>query len=277
MKKLMCAIAAVSAGICLADVSSANVVGYLNKEVTPNEWNLSCSTFQTVGDKVATLGDITANDLFAFAADTLQTLNGNGGTLANYTFLSANVAPDYAEYGLSEGWYDYDELMAWDWASEAPAKKNSVELPFGTMFILQSANDGAALVYSGEVLPTDKEFLIISGVWNMLGNATPVDLTLGDITANDIFAFAADTIQTLNGNGGTLANYTYLSPTFVPDYEMYGLKAGWYDYDDLMAWDWASEAPAQKNNVAIPAGYGFIVQSANDGASITIPSPLVVE
>lgn len=28
MKKLMCAIAAVSAGICLADVSSANVVGY---------------------------------------------------------------------------------------------------------------------------------------------------------------------------------------------------------------------------------------------------------
>ena len=274
MKKLMCAIAAVSAGICLADVTSANVVGYLNNEVTPNTMNISCATFRPVGDEAAVLGDLKANDTFAFLQDTVQTLNGNGGTEAMYTYLSETAAVAYEMYGLRAGWYDYNELLAWDWVSEPPAQKNTDSLPYGKMFIIQSGYEGAALVYSGEVIPAAKEFMIIPNTMNMLGNATPVDLVLGDIACNDTFAFLQDTVQTLNGNGGTKAMYTYLNETAAVAYEMYGLRVGWYDYNELLAWDWVSEAPAQKNDVEIPAGYGFIVQSGYDGAGIIIPSPL---
>ena len=274
MKKLMCAIAAVSAGICLADVTSANVVGYQNKEVTPNTMNISCSTFQMVGNKVATLGDIKANDIFAFAEDTLQLLTGTGGTLAQYTYCNASWAAEFESLGLKEGWYDYDDINNWDWESTAPACKNSVELPFGTMFILQSGYEGAALIYAGQVLDADKEFEIVPGTMNMLGNATPVDLTLGDIPANDIFAFAEDTLQTLTGTGGTLGQYTYCNASWAAEFESLGLKIGWYDYEEINNWDWESTAPESKNSLPIPAGYGFIIQSGYDGASITIPSPL---
>ena len=38
MKKLMFGIAAIFAGICLADVSSANVVGYANTSTTAKKY-----------------------------------------------------------------------------------------------------------------------------------------------------------------------------------------------------------------------------------------------
>ena len=227
-----------------------------------------------VGNKVATLGDITANDLFAFAEDTLQLLTGTGGTLALYTYCNAAWAAEFESLGLKEGWYDFYEINDWDWESTAPACKNSVELPYGTMFILQSSYDGAALTYAGQVLEADKEFEIVPGTMNMLGNATPVDLTLADIPANDTFAFAEDTLQTLTGTGGTLALYTYCNAAWAEEFASTGLKVGWYDFYDINDWDWESTAPESKNSLPIPAGYGFIIQSSYEGAGITIPTPL---
>ena len=276
MKKLMCAIAAVSAGICLADVTSANVVGYQNKEVTPNTMNISCSTFLPVGTdgSKAVLGDIKANDTFAFAEDNLQLLTGTGGTLAQYTYCNEEWAAEFESTGLKVGWYDYEEISNWDWESTAPESKNNVELPFGSMFILQSGYEGAALIYAGQVLDADKEFEIVPGTMNMLGNATPVDLTLGDIKANDTFAFAEDNLQTLTGTGGTLAQYTYCNEAWAAEFESTGLKVGWYDYEEISNWDWESTAPESKNSLPIPSGYGFIIQSGYEGAGIIIPSPL---
>ncbi len=102
------------------------------------------------------------------------------------------------------------------------------------------------------------------------------EMVLGDIKANDTFVFLADTVQTLTGTGGTLAMYTYCSAATITELgDDYGLQEGWYDYKELENWDWESPLTyTQKNDVDIPAGYGFIVQSGYEGSSITIPAAL---
>ncbi len=244
--------------------------------------NFECATFLPVdkADTAMVLGDLKANDTFMFTADTIQTLTDGGAKLAMYTYCSEQAIIDLVDdYGLQVGWYDYDELNNWDWTpATVPALKNDVALPYGTMYVLQSGNEGAALIYSGKVLSEDKEFIVESRVMNMLGNATPVDITLGDITANDKFAFALDTLQLLTDGGGTKAMYTYLGTAAIEEfgYAVYGLKEGWYDFNEInYEWDWtAATVPAQKNDVPIPAGYGFIVQSGSESAGITIPAAL---
>ena len=163
-------------------------------------------------------------------------------------------------------------------------KYNNVEIPFGTSFIMQTSYNDVTIDYAGQVMGSAKEFTITSGCWNMTGNCSPVALVYGDITANETFAFGEDTLQTLTGTGGTDLLLTYLSPEVAEadysDFAELGLTAGWYDYnfiaDPDTGWDWESEIPADKkyNAIAVPAGFGFIMQSSYEGAAIEIPSPL---
>ncbi len=279
MKKLMFA-AVAAVGLTTGFAIESDVVGYQDKTITPNTMNIACATFLPT-DKAgenAVLGDIKVNENFVVAEDSLQLLNGNGGTLAMYTYCDAITAAEYAEFGLQEGWYDYFELAEyWDWESPLTyTLKNNVKIPFGTMFILQSGREGSGLIYSGSVLDEDKEFLIVPDTMNMLGNATPVDLNLGDILVNEKFVVAEDSIQFLNGNGGTLAMYTYCDATTAAEYAEFGLQEGWYDYFELAEyWDWESPLTyTQKNDVDVPAGCGFILQSGNEGSGIIIPAAL---
>ena len=271
MKKLMCAIAAVSAGICLADVSSANVVGYQNKtKMTVGEYNMLTSTFLPVGTDGANavLGNIKANRDFAFGSDTVMFLKPNGATLASYTFCTAEEGE---EYGITEGWYDYNYINnEWDWESQPPVFNNT-PMPFGKMVIVQTGSEDAQLMFAGQVLDYDKDFSFIVGEYNMLGNATPLDRILGDFVANRDFAFGSDTLMTLKGNGATLASYTFCTAEEGADY---GITAGWYDYNYINnEWDWESQPPTY-NNLPIPSGYGFIIQAGSEDAVLTLPSAI---
>jgi len=264
MKKLIFA-AAVAASMGAFALESANVVGFQDKEITTGQWNCMTATFLPTGaaGTSMTLGDIKANDTFAFGDDTLQTLNGNGGTLGQYTYCNEAMAE---EFGFDVGWYNYEDVSNWDGES-ALVSCNNVSLPWGTMVIIQSSYEGAGLVYAGEVLAENKELSITTGEWNMLGNATPVDLTLGDIAANDTFAFGDDTLQTLNGNGGTLGQYTYCNEAMAAEF---GFDVGWYNYEDVSNWDGESQL-ANQNSLPIPSGYGFVLQSSYEGAAIILP------
>ena len=233
-------------------------------------------TFLACGKAKAdmTFGDITAGNGFLFVDDTLMTLTTNGGRTGDIvTYLSVEESESY---GIAPGWYDKAYLNeVWDWESPIPEEYifTNKKLPYGTMVIIQG-NGGATVNYSGEVVPENHKFVINGGQYNMIGNAMPVDMKLGDIVAGDGFLFVDDTIMTLTPNGGRTGYIlTYVS---AEEAESYGIDPGWYDKQYVNeVWDWESPIPAEYffNNLNIPAGYGFIAQG-NDGATIEIPSPL---
>ena len=243
---------------------------------------MTCSTFLKIGKAKSemTFGDITANRDFAFCSDTIMTLQPAGGRTGNIiTYLTAEEAEEIAIPGLTAGWYDNEYMNSgWDWESEIPNeyKFNNKSLPFGTMVVVQGT-DGANVNYAGEVVNQNHQFEIIGGQFNMIGNCMPVDIIMGDITANRDFAFCSDTIMTLQPAGGRTGNIiTYLTAEEAEEIAIPGLTAGWYDNEYMNSgWDWESEIPAEYkfNNLPIPAGYGFIAQGT-DGAIVEIPSPL---
>ena len=243
---------------------------------------MHCSTFLPVAKdaKEAVLGDFTANREFGFGSGNVMTLTANGGRTGKvYTYLTAEEAAEYGIEGLTAGWYDYNYVNdEWSWETPIPAEKcgNNLPLPYGTMFIVQAAN-GAAITYNGQVLDQNYSFSIIEGEYNMLGNATPVDLTLGDFIANRGFGFGSGNVMTLTANGGrTDKMYTYLTEEEAEEYGIEGLLPGWYDYNFVNdEWSWETPIPAEKcgNSLPIPAGYGFIVQAAT-GAVLELPKAL---
>jgi hypothetical protein len=281
MKKLMLAAVALASGVAMA-IESANVVGYQNKGITEGEYNMHCSTFLPVGKAAtaAVLGDFTANLEFGFGSGNVMTLTPNGGRTGSvYTYLTTEEAEEYGIEGLTAGWYDYNYVNEeWSWQEPIPAEKcgNNMSLPYGTMFIVQAA-DGAQITYNGQVLSENYSFAINEGEYNMLGNATPVDLTLGDFTTNLEFGFGSGNVMTLTPNGGRTGSvYTYLTAEEAEEYGIEGLLPGWYDYNYVNdEWSWQEPIPEEKcgNSLPIPAGYGFVVQAA-DGAVLELPKAL---
>ena len=91
MKKLMCAVAALSAGICLADITSANIVGYQTTGFDKSGWMMNVGVaFSNVG---AADGAFTLDDTFfggaAAEGDQIITLDAGAWDLNTYDKLGA--------------------------------------------------------------------------------------------------------------------------------------------------------------------------------------------
>ena len=250
-------------------------VGYQNKELTSGEYNCLSATFLPVGKdgKDMKLGEVTASADFAFGADTVMFLAANGATEATFTYVGEEEAKSY---NTAPGWYDYNYVMGeeWDWSSQIPEpyQGNNVDLPYGMMVIVQASTSDATINYAGEVLAVNKQFELVSGEYNMLGNATPVDITLGDISAGNGFGFGSDTIMFLAANGATKSTWTFVGEE---EAKSYNTAPGWYDYNYVMGeeWDWGSQIPEpyQGNGIELDAGDGFIVQASVDKSYIELP------
>ena len=162
MKHLMFAVAAVTAGICCADVTSANVVGYQTKGIGTNagdikayQLNMMAPTFIAVGKQTVRLGDIQYKN-FSTGASPLQFLNAYGatakvtadliGTEAFAEFGAVDAVficvtqEDADEYELPAGWYLPD-----DWEGDGAFPMNGVKVPAGQAFVLQ-VNDASLVV-----------------------------------------------------------------------------------------------------------------------------------
>ena len=234
-----------------------------------------------------TLGDITANsfddtegeayDVFDWTgfvpfSDFIQTMNTTGQFTGKYSY-----APAGYKNGNAAGWYDYSD-------EDCETLRNSVQVPFTHGFYLNSG-DGAgglapALTFAGQVKGDDTVIPVASSSM-LTGNCSPVNLTLGDITANsfddtegeayDVFDWTgftpfSDFIQVMNESGQFIGKYTY-----APAGYKNGNVAGWYDYSD-------EECENCRNATVIKAGQSFYV-NAGDGAgglapTITIPTAL---
>ena len=173
MKKLMCAIgAAAIAGIAMADISSANIVGYNTVFVKGDRMNLLTCSFETVG------GSEDEADLNAIMD------------------VSRLVPWDWDNWEAKD-YIDTWDMEAGDWG---PTYYVDVNLDTGTnRFVDQDLNPvdvvvkaGASLwlfhvgedlenfTFAGQVATGVKGYTLVGGRMNLCGNPYPTSLNLND-------------------------------------------------------------------------------------------------
>ncbi len=273
MKKLMfVATAALCAAVGFADVESANVVGYQNKELTGSyAYNLSVATFRAVDKDTEkmVLGDIAASADWMAGADEVKTLLANGAVDKAYSYVGVT---DAAEWGCPAGWYLTADLNDDSIVDLTPLCKNNDPLPLGNGLLVLVGSASTTLTYAGEVLTADQPIALKSSyAYNITGNVSPVDITLGDITASADWMAGADELKTLKANGAVDQAYSYVGATDAADW---GCPAGWYLTADLNDDSIEDLTPLCKNAIPVKAGEAFIVLVGTSTTTITIPSAL---
>ena len=216
-----------------------------------------------------TLGDIKPND--DFVESSIQFLTPGGAT-AKVTFNEKTYWATYKywreddEPEQGEGWYFADD-------DNGDYNQNSRVVPFGDAYCVDrnGTESDANLVYAGQVEgAVTKAFTTTH--FNYIGNCSPTQITLGDLTPND--TFVESSIQFLT-SGGATAKVTFNDKTYWATYKYWREEdepeqgAGWYFADD-------ENGDYNQNSRVIAAGEAFCVDvnGSETGASITIPDPL---
>ena len=275
MKKLIALAAAATCGAALA-VESANIVGYQNKSLATGSNAFVCQTIlpMNTAAEAVTLGDILPTDGadgWAYDTDFLATLKPNGNKNASYGYLSPYWANKYFE-DEQAGWYDLSVCQ--DEEFDGATKKNSTVIPFGTGVLVYTSGSGVTVTFAGEVKDEEVALGLATGSNSFVGNASPVDLTLGDLLPTggaDGWAYDTDFLATLKPNGNKDASYGYLSPYWANKY-FEDEQAGWYYLS--VCQDEEFDGATKKNDVQIPAGQAFLVYTAGSGIELVVPSPL---
>jgi len=248
------------------------IVGYQNKGFDNAQYNIAAATFIPVqGDKdEMTLGDLVPNDEFVNSRITFMT---PGGATPRVSFGGKQVAQSYIYWREDDepeegaGWY----LVA---DEDGEVNQNAVNIPFGTGFLVyrNGSETDANIVLSGAVStdPITKSFA--NAQYNICGNCSPVDLTLGDLTPNEDFVNSRVTFMTAGGatprvsfGGKQVAqSYIYWREDDEPEE-----GAGWYLVAD-------EDGEVNQNDLVIGAGQGFLVyrNGSETDATITIPAAL---
>ena len=236
------------------------------------------ATFARVNGGSITLGDIGVNENFAPMSDTLTILDEYGGEAGVYEYLNQEIADAYNDgtgFEFVPGWYSLDEFDNWT-GETTLASCNSVTLYDGEAMMIQSGSDNAALVSSGVVEDQAVELECYANQKTFLCNASPVTVNFGSITVNADFAPMSDTLTFLDQYGGEESVYEYLNQEIADAYNDgtgFTFVPGWYDLDAFNDWTGESTLPSA-NTRQIPAGSGFMIQTASQGAAIIVPSAL---
>ena len=260
MKKLMTAFAVcMIAGLAAATgVESQNIVGYQNL-TAPGKFYSSGNTFITVGaTNTWKLGEVSASgmDPFSDFIQFLSTSTANTTTSATYIDLATSLAN--AGDASLVGWWDTSDIGG--------TSLNNLTLAAGTGFLSNFSSSGVALTYAGQVLQGSTT-LDLSGLkFPMVANFTPVNLTLGDLSATGIDPFS-DFIQFLStstANTTTSATYIDLATSIANAGD--ASLVGWWDTSDI--------GGTSLNSYAFPAGSAFLGNFSSPSVHIVFPSPV---
>ena len=122
-----------------------------------------------------------------------------------------------------------------------------VSLTPGQSILLDTANK-VSVSMSGEVRKTSYTTESVSG-FNFVGNTTPVEIDIQKIKLAGAYTEYSDSIQILDEGGATVETYLWTAD-------------GWIDGTFSLA------------TKSIEAGLGLLIDTANEGVTITVPSAL---
>ena len=178
-----------------------------------------------------------------------------------------------ATYGLSKtGWYPLSLMQEWTATDEDNA--DSVVVPFGKGVIITSGEADTTVTFAGQVLDEAKTFDVVGGGITWTGNATPVQLTLGDfaIPTDQVFG-SGDSIvlEIYNASGSLDGEYSFVD---AENATTYGLtKTGWYPLSLMQEWT-ATDEDCVNDKVTIPSGKMVIITSGEADTTLTLPNPM---
>ena len=308
MKKLMFAIAAVAAGTVLADVTSANVVGYQKTAYAVNGGStVGVSTFAKVDGSAITLKDLKVIG-GTMSQNLLQFLENDGRT-KKYTYTDEQWAEidDYysgevdrtvsavffyvgqteaEKFHLTPGWYAQDDYDCVVNLSEI----EDFDVSFGNGFFFQPNNAQAQLQFSGEVVKGDSTLDIpVNGGSSLTGNCSPVDFDLGHFSVAG-GTMSQNLLQFLENDART-QKYTYTDEQWaeIDDYysgevdrtvsavlfylgpteaAKFHLTPGWYAQDDYDC------VVNLSTCFTVKSGEGFFYQPNVAAAKLVIPGAI---
>ena len=251
-------------------------MGYQNQTVSGNNgitWLVS--TFQQIGK------ELEEQTVGSFALPTDQNFSGSstiemavygadGMQSARYYFVDELNA---ATLGLTKpGWYDADPVAGW-YATDSDLADDDI-IPFGYGVIITSGEADTPLTFSGQVVAEEKSYTVNGNngiTWT--GNATPTEITLGDMAlpTDQNFSGSSTIELAIYGSDGTLSARYYFVDSLNAG--TMGLSSpGWYDADPIAGW-YATDSDL-KNGVKIPSGQMVIITSGESDTTLTLPNPM---
>ncbi len=249
-------------------------MGYQNQTVAGSGFTWSVSTFQQIGKELEaqTLGSfaLPTDENFLSGDSIILEVYGTDGALeGSYSFVDEGNA---ATYGLtSTGWYPLEKMQNWEATDEDLS--NDVVIPFGKGVIITSGEADTTLTFAGQVVAEAKSYTVAGSGFTWIGNATPVDLTLGDfaIPTDEGFLSGDSIILEFYGTDGALeGSYSFVDEGNAATYGL--ANTGWYPLEKMQNWEATDEDLS--NSVQIPSGKMVIITSGEADTTLTLPNPM---
>ena len=241
MKKLMFAVAAMAAGIAVADITSSNIVGYSNKAAEGN-LNFYAPQFVTVGCNTIDIQDIELKDTEGMVGygDSMQIIGPLGNATKSYSYWAGYMDPTMT---VTKDFY---------WANDdLTPVVSSIDRAAGI------AIDNASLIdfnlsNAGEVIAEDVTVPAEANL-NWLGNPFSANISIQDIELKDTEGMVGygDSLQIVGPLGNASESFSYwggyMDPTSTVTKDFY-----WAN-DDL--------TPVEKT---LKPGDGFAIDNASE-------------
>ena len=265
MKKLMFATAAIAAGVAMADITSANVVGYQNITINPG-FNMIAFNFQPVeGGEDISIQDFVQNkgDLVAGATvNTSDQIQVWDGTQFDIYYYKAKKTSGAGKFTDGPAWVKS--------TASTTVTPDTIKRGAGVWFARPTDKAAGVITVSGSVNAAEKTHDILAG-FNMISSAFPCDMLLnnGPIDWATCGAVAGATVNTSDQiqlwNGSQFDIYYYKAKK----------TSGAGKFTDGPAWV-KSTASTTVSPDAIPAGKGFWYARPSDKEAGTLveKSPL---
>jgi hypothetical protein len=188
------------------------VVGYQGTEIKNAGYNFIIPTFVNVGGDVASynLDDIKLVNAFGDGMSEMIVGYTADATLDGHTYFWQTMEGS----GTPEGWYN-----------ELGEKVTTMELPVGTGLYLNCYDTNVQVQYAGQVYKGSITNNVPSVGYSMIGNCTPVPITLQDIKLVDALGDGMSEMIVGYTADATLDGHTYFWQTM----EGSGTPEGWYD------------------------------------------------
>jgi len=238
---------AVTASAATDTVSSANIVGYVKKDIPPGQYTLLGVNF---GDDMQTLVDVLGTNQLRSSSDFAT---------ADRVMLFDTVSATYKRYALKSPqnqYYPCNTVAEWYTGSAA----NPV-IPVGTgMWIVPAsgATTTNTIYISGDVITAPTSVVSIVEGYQLVSYPFSSDMALSAISTSNLTKNAdftkADRIVVWNGNA----------------YKRYGLKndGNWYSCETVA--EWYTSAPETNRVLRIGEGFWLISQGVK---TYVVPSP----
>ena len=255
--------------------ASTSVVGYQTQTAVGSGITWALSTFKQIDKELSgqTLGSFALPTDQGFTSGdsiVLEIYNESGSLDGAYSFVDEDNA---SLYGLTKtGWYPLEKMQNWeatdtDWS-------NDVVVPFGKGVIITSGEADADLTFAGEVLNAAMSFDVVGGGITWTGNATPLNLKLGDLALPTDQGFTSGdsiVLEIYNESGSLDGAYSFVDDDNA---SLYGLTiTGWYPLEKMQNWE-ATDTDCANESVTIPAGKLVIITSGEADTTLTLPNPL---